>query len=48
MIGQRLGIPVYDVHKVGYPQRKRDFDARRRIQRRRAQRASLDPPGEAQ
>ncbi len=48
MIGQRLGIPVYDVHKVGYPQRKRDFDARRRIQRRRAQRASLEPPGDAQ
>ncbi|MBF6134800.1 oxidoreductase [Nocardia otitidiscaviarum] len=31
-----LGIPVYDVRKVGYPQRMRDFDARRRIERRRA------------
>ncbi|HEX5143286.1 MAG TPA: oxidoreductase [Mycobacterium sp.] len=31
-----LGIPVYDVEKVGYPQRMRDFDARRRIERRRA------------
>jgi hypothetical protein len=36
------------VHKVGYPQRMRDFDARRRIQRRRAQRAALDPPGDVQ
>ena len=41
-LGKRLGIPVYDVHKVGYPQRMRDFDARRRIERRRAQRAELD------
>ncbi|WP_282786458.1 MULTISPECIES: oxidoreductase [unclassified Nocardia] len=31
-----LGIPVYDVRKVGYPQRMRDYDARRRIERRRA------------
>ncbi|MFI6869333.1 oxidoreductase [Nocardia sp. NPDC050406] len=31
-----LGIPVYDVRRVGYPQRMRDHDARRRIQRRRA------------
>ena len=41
-VGQRLGIPVYDVQKVGYPQRMRDFDARRRIERRRALRAELD------
>jgi len=40
-IGERLGIPVYDVHKVGYPQRMRDYDARRRIERRR-QREELD------
>ncbi len=32
----RLGIPVYDVEKIGYPQRMRDYDARRRIERRRA------------
>lgn len=31
-----LGIPVYDVRKVGYPQRMRDHDARLRIERRRA------------
>lgn len=41
-IGKRLGIPVYDVQKVGYPQRMRDHDARRRILRRRAERAELD------
>lgn len=41
-IGERLGIPVYDVQKVGYPQRMRDFDARRRVQRRRSLRAELD------
>jgi hypothetical protein len=35
-LSDRLGIPVYDVEKVGYPQRMRDFDARRRIERRRA------------
>ena len=28
-------IPVYDVQKVGYPQRMRDYDARRRIERER-------------
>lgn len=41
-IGKRLGIPVYDVQKVGYPQRMRDHDARRRILRRRAEQAELD------
>jgi hypothetical protein len=34
-LGEQLGIPVYDVQKVGYPQRMRDYDARRRIERRR-------------
>lgn len=43
-VGERLGIPVYDVQKVGYPQRMRDFDARRRIERRRALRDELDGP----
>ena len=41
-IGERLGIPVYDVQKVGYPKRMRDHDARRRIARRRALRSELD------
>jgi hypothetical protein len=26
----RVGIPVYDVHLVGYPQRMRDFNERRK------------------
>jgi hypothetical protein len=37
-----LEIPVYDVQKVGYPQRMRDYDARMRIERRRAERAELE------
>jgi hypothetical protein len=28
--GFRLGIPVYDVALVGYPQRMRDYNARRK------------------
>ena len=28
--GNRLGIPVYDVALVGYPQRMRDFNERRK------------------
>ncbi|NNH72364.1 oxidoreductase [Nocardia uniformis] len=35
-LSRDLGIPVYDVRLVGYPQRMRDHDARRRIERRRA------------
>ncbi|MGO4616920.1 oxidoreductase [Nocardia sp. 2YAB30] len=31
-----LRIPVYDVRKTGYPQRMRDYDARKRVQRQRA------------
>lgn len=38
-LNARLGIPVYDVQKVGYPQRMRDHDARQRILRDREQRA---------
>jgi hypothetical protein len=34
-LGKRLRIPVYDVAKVGYPQRMRDYTARQRILRRR-------------
>ncbi|BBY83214.1 oxidoreductase [Mycolicibacterium pulveris] len=41
-LSQRLKIPVYDVQKVGYPQRMRDFDERRRIERRRAARRELE------
>jgi hypothetical protein len=28
--GRRLGIPIYDVRLVGYPQRMRDYNARRK------------------
>jgi hypothetical protein len=41
-LSRRLDIPVYDVQLVGYPQRMRDFDARRRIERRRALREDLE------
>jgi len=41
-LGERLSIPVYDVQKVGYPQRMRDYDARRRIERDRALRREFD------
>jgi len=42
-VGERLAIPVYDVQKVGYPQRMRDFDARRRSERRAAWETDSDP-----
>jgi hypothetical protein len=41
-LSKRLNIPVYDVQKVGYPQRMRDYDARRRIERKRAARQELE------
>ena len=41
-LSERLRIPVYDVQKVGYPQRMRDYDARRRIERDRALREELE------
>jgi hypothetical protein len=28
--GQRLNIPVYEVNKVGYPQRMRDYNERQK------------------
>ena len=34
-LSTELKIPVYDVRKTGYPQRMRDFDARRKILERR-------------
>jgi hypothetical protein len=41
-LSDELQIPVYDVQKVGYPQRMRDFDARRRIERERELRRALE------
>lgn len=34
-LGDRLGIPVYEVAKVGYPKRMRDYNARRKLAERR-------------
>ena len=41
-LNEQLGIPVYDVQKVGYPQRMRDYDEKRRIERKRAARRELE------
>jgi hypothetical protein len=41
-LSAQLQIPLYDVQKVGYPQRMRDYDARRRIERERARRRELE------
>ena len=41
-LSDRLNIPVYDVQKVGYPQRMRDHDARQRILRDREMRRELE------
>jgi hypothetical protein len=30
----KLNIPVYDIHLTGYPQRKRDYDARKAAERK--------------
>ncbi len=40
-LGKDLAIPVYDVQKVGYPQRMRDHDARARVLRERERRSDL-------
>jgi hypothetical protein len=44
-LGRQLGLPVYDVTKLGYPQRMRDHARRRSIELRRAQ-AARDQPGD--
>jgi hypothetical protein len=36
-LGRKLRIPVYDVAKVGYPQRMRDYTHRQKMLRKRAQ-----------
>ncbi|WP_278314845.1 oxidoreductase [Lolliginicoccus levis] len=35
-VGEKLGIPLYDVQKTGYPQRMRDHNERQRIIEKRA------------
>lgn len=37
-VARKLGIPLYDVQRTGYPQRMRDWNTRQRIQRERAAR----------
>ncbi|GAA2799260.1 oxidoreductase [Saccharopolyspora taberi] len=37
-----LGMPCYEVSKVGYPQRMRDYQARQRVLRDRERRRELD------
>lgn len=37
-----LGIPFYEIHKVGYPQRMRDYQRRQRVLRRREYRRGLE------
>ena len=34
-LGRKHRIPVYEVAKTGYPQRKRDYDQRRKLERQR-------------
>ncbi|MEU7768727.1 oxidoreductase [Nocardia sp. NPDC049190] len=43
-LARDLRIPVYDVRKTGYPQRMRDYDARKRVERQRALEAELREP----
>lgn len=45
--GHKRGIPVYEVRKVGYPQRMRDYTERQRIleRRRRREELGLDETG---
>jgi hypothetical protein len=40
-LAKAMKIPVYDAELVGYPQRMRDHDARRRILRERQRREDL-------
>lgn len=32
-LGRKIGIPVYEVQRLGYPQRMRDYQARQRAKR---------------
>ncbi len=41
-LARKLRIPIYEVAKVGYPQRMRDRQARERALRKRAQRQALE------
>jgi len=43
-LARSLGIPIYDVQLLGYPQRMRDYDARQRVLRDRDRRRELGAP----
>jgi hypothetical protein len=47
-LGRELGIPVYDVAKLGYPQRMRDYTARQSARRRAERRAQFRGEGRAE
>ncbi len=51
-LARKIGIPVYDVQRTGYPQRMRDWNSRQRAERERAARERAarrpaDPRGPA-
>ena len=45
-LGQRLGIPVYDVHATGYPARMREYTRRLREAERQRLKGELGADGE--
>lgn len=42
-VAHALGIPVYDVHRTGYPQRMRDWNSRQRIVAKRSRQTATSP-----
>ncbi|AHH95312.1 hypothetical protein GCM10010174_58250 [Kutzneria viridogrisea] len=36
-LGRKLGIPVYEVSRIGYPKRMREYTARLKAERRRTE-----------
>ncbi|MFP5022010.1 oxidoreductase [Pseudonocardia phyllosphaerae] len=40
-LARALAMPIYDVQRVGYPQRMRDHDSRERLLRKREEREEL-------
>lgn len=42
---KKLSMPCYEVSKVGYPQRMRDYQQRQRVMRKRQLRRDLEEGG---
>jgi len=42
-VAHELGIPVYDVHRTGYPKRMRDWNSRQRILAKRSRQTTTSP-----